>query len=145
MSAVRVRCPGVVPAGRTKVGFVCPLRGCASKRRDSYGIDMASGDVFHWSVAAGPRHAVCLSLVNVPSATDPCRPRQARGWTIESVRLGAATATLYRVPPYERGGGYHGGHVVVIWQDGPVARLVSLHGYENRRRALAIARAMVAP
>ena len=143
MSTARVRCPSVVPSGRTKVGFVCPMRGCASKRRDSYGIDLASGDVFHWSVAAGPPRTVCLSIVNVPRRTDPCLPRQARGWRIERGRLGAAPATLYRVPPYERGGGYHGGHVVVMWEDGRLARAVSLHGYGNRRRALAIARAMV--
>jgi hypothetical protein len=118
MSTAPVLCPTLVPAGRTKVGLVCPLLGCASKQRESYGIDLASGSVFHWSIAAGSRRDICLSIVNVPSPTDPCRPRQVRGWSIERQSLGPSTATVYRVPSYERGGGYHGGHVVVMWQDG---------------------------
>ncbi|MCW3003538.1 MAG: hypothetical protein JWQ20_2836 [Conexibacter sp.] len=51
--------------------------------------------------------------------------------------------TVCRVPGYNRGGGYYGGHISAEWHDGNAAIQITAHGYANRPRVLALLASIV--
>jgi hypothetical protein len=47
------------------------------------------------------------------------------------------------VPPFEQGGGFHGGHVAYVWELAPAAIALSAHGYLNEVRVKAMMTALI--
>ncbi len=122
-------CPTVVPTGRLKVEFAGPLD--RSKRhRMTYHLDLMSPSLGrdsaggHWTIAVA-RGATGRSLLREKLRGRCCRT-QAQ----------AETVTVCRVIPYERGGGYYGGHAAVAWADGDVMFHITAHDYANESRVL---------
>jgi hypothetical protein len=70
---------------------------------------------------------------------NPASPRSACRWrSLAGQRLGAC-----RVPPFEQGGGFHGGHVAYVWELAPAAIALSAHGYLNEVRVKAMMTALI--
>ena len=55
--------------------------------------------------------------------------------------LAGFPGSIEEMPPYPQGG-VNGGHVVVMFRAGALIYLVSLHGYRNAARAVAMAGAL---
>ena len=68
--------------------------------------------------------------------------RQLPARPIGSARVRDAPATVLQAPPFPRGG-LHGGHVVVLWNEGGHGYLASVHGERySRDELVAIALAL---
>jgi hypothetical protein len=48
-----------------------------------------------------------------------------------------------RVPAYDAGGGYYGGHIAYAWRRGRVVYHVTIHGYANEPRLRLIMAALI--
>jgi hypothetical protein len=143
-SSLTVACPRIVPAGGDHAiqyaGRLVGRRGPAG----SHSIHLISPALRrtgsdpenpgHWALEAA-RSASTLRKGLIPK--DQIRP-----WR-RSLELNGINATEYRMPPYPAGG-VHGGHVVFVWRGDRAAYLLSVHDPRNRRRALAMASALVA-
>jgi hypothetical protein len=143
-------CPTVVPSGEIKLGFTpgpVQRNDPPRKRSLAYQLDLISpalqelngrrmnANGGHWTIMGG-RASEIPDFVHPPSTDTPTRTARRR--------LGAGVvATIALVPAYQAGGGYYGGHVVVIWRYRGLEYQLSAHDYANRDRALAMAESML--
>jgi hypothetical protein len=140
-------CPPLVPKGDLDIGYQGSPKGWPR----TYQLDLASGSLNrisgrpvetnggHWTVAAarGRANQRLLALqLRPPNATQPS--------TCQLVMLQRQPVTACRVPPYEQGGGYYGGHVAYAWQHRDVAYHVTIHGYANEPRVRLMMAALIA-
>jgi hypothetical protein len=133
-------CPPLIPVGRLNVA------GPHAKRWEgSRTIDLASASLGriggapvdsnggHWtvSVAWGPngRRILHRQLHAIGGWWGP-HPRSA----CIVVGLEGERVQACRVPAYEVGGGYYGGHIAYAWRRGQVVYHLTIHGYANEPR-----------
>jgi hypothetical protein len=139
-------CPPLVPQGAIKIEFQGSPRGwprsyqldLASRSLSSIGgrpVESAGG---HWTVAAarGRTDQRLLALTLRPSARRPS--------TCRLTNLEGEPVTACRVPPYEEGGGYYGGHIAYEWKHEDVVYHITIHGYANEPRVSLMMAALIA-
>jgi hypothetical protein len=73
--------------------------------------------------------------VTIPTRGGGTFVQQLPARRVGSARVDDARATVLREPPYPAGG-LHGGHVVVLWNEGGHGYLISVHGERLSQRAL---------
>lgn len=143
-SSLTVACPRIVPADRDHdihdVGKLGGKRGPA----DSYSIHVISPSIRrgasdpenpgHWAIDAARSVSTLRKALMANVQVRPAR---------RTLELNGVDVTEYTMPPYPAGG-LHGGHVVLLWKGDRAAYLLSVHDPRNRRRALAMASALVA-
>ena len=138
-------CPAVVPIGRLSVELAGPLDR-SKAHRATFNLDLGSRSLGrverrridaaggHWTIVAArgrrPR-AILRQRLRVPDSG--CRREPLEGRRVD----------VCRVPPYEDGGGYYGGHAAVAWADGDVTFHITAHGYANEGRVLTIAASLI--
>ncbi len=138
-SDLAVFCPPLVPDGELSVSGL-GLDQTEESRSSTYLIDLHSRAIDrpsngHWVVAAGDAARLKL-LTSEPSLPAPLSRR--------GLNLGGIPVTVYKLAPYEAGGGFYGGHIALAWTHDGLVYHVSVHGYQNGRRAIAIAKALIA-
>jgi hypothetical protein len=137
ISSVDVICPRWVPAGEMHVNFVARAVGLR-RANASYVIDMSSAQIGglhqgHWVVAAAK-----------PTDRRALRPPGADGAIgVTRRRLHGRPVSVLKMPAHEDGGGFYGGHAVVVWRRDGVEYHVSLHGHHLAEAALRIAQSMI--
>lgn len=94
----------------------------------------------HWAYEVGWSQAV-KPLVRRRSlgGFNPANPAAA----CDAERLAGARVRRCRVPPFESGGGFHGGHVLYMWDRGASVHVVSAHGYANQPRVRAMMASLI--
>jgi hypothetical protein len=158
LSAIEVvYCPPVVPVGPVSdIQFVdlfqkaVRVRGKPRARPvpHSYRVHLDSPSIAdreslgHWAFEAGPPRQI--EAVLHPYTEDPTSHASAGESVLSarSVELSGIPSDLLRMARYPLGG-IHGGHVVVRWSFAGTDYLLSLHGYENEDRALAMAEGLI--
>ena len=125
-------CPSVLPPGRGGLGFAGfgPYESVASGYvftgySPSLGSDSNGG---HWSLAVGRRANMSVIV--------------QRGRSVRS-SIAGLPVRIYRMPRYEDGGGYYGGHIVVEWMGRRAGCQTSVHGYAHRLLAIRMMRAII--
>lgn len=147
-----VFCPPLVPSARPQViQTIGGADGSDTHLRTGYLVSAFSpacgsrDGSCHWTFAAGPArvlHGWVYPLAPLAPPGErrlkPLRPR------LTHARLVDRAVTIYRMPLHGQGdGGLYDGHVVVQWQFQDTTFQISMHGYENRTRAEAIAAAQI--
>ena len=147
-----VFCPPLVPATLPQVvQTVGAADGSDGNLRSGYLVSLfspacgAQDGSCHWTFAAAPaavlRPWVYPPAPLVPPGQKPLKPLKPR---IAHTRLAGHGVTLYRMPLHGQGdGGLYDGHIVVQWQLNGTTFQISMHGYENRPRAEAMAAALI--
>lgn len=143
-------CPPLIPGGTVEVEHAAPF----SQRKQYRGGYQASftgavtpsrqrGDTHggHWAYGVAWTSAVRELLVQ-RGVLHPSNARESA--SCGQVSLGDEHVTACRVVDWAQGGGFHGGHIVYVWQHGRVTYVLSLHGYANERRARAMTAALMA-
>jgi hypothetical protein len=152
-----VYCPPVVPAGPVaEVQFVDVFQqsfrvGRKFRHRPvgrSYRVHLVSPSLHdpesggHWAFEAGPPkdiHSVLHALTGIPGTG---REKDLAVKSTRSVTLAGVNAEVLHMARYPQGG-IHGGHVVVRWNMRGTDYLISVHGYQNEERALAMADGLI--
>src|SRR4051794_29398860 len=154
-SSFPVRCPPRLPSGEPKVKSF-------SRPPGVYLLDVSNGfrrrgpHVFHLDVGGQSRPfrlpqggvdrdlriSTRLRTISIRGGGRFVQERPSRllGWAT----VGGERAAILRAAPYPQGG-LHGGHVLVLWNEGDHGYVVSVHGTrmplaQQRRIALAVAR-----
>lgn len=73
--------------------------------------------------------------VSIPMADGGSFVQERPARRIRRARVHGIPATVLKAPPYPQGG-IHGGHVLVVWNEGGHGYLVSAHGTRMTQRAL---------
>lgn len=139
-------CPPVVPAGPLKVevattfsrarrygaGYSMSFASCSLSTYRGRPID-TNGCHWAYELAWSPRtRRIVRDRVLV-------HPRSRCAWR----RVAGRQVRACRVPPFDQGGGFHGGHIAYLWE-GPQATIVlSAHGYRNEARVEAMMTALI--
>ncbi|HWI21673.1 MAG TPA: hypothetical protein VNT22_03560 [Baekduia sp.] len=143
-----VFCPPIVPVGPIKRELRPGPVSSHPKRRVplSYALDFSSPSLErfggrslntnggHWTFEAGTDPTLRLQI-RPPNVQAPIRT--------ESLSISGRPATLTFMPPYDKGGGYYGGHVVVMWSEDGATYQLSIHGHGNAPRAIAMAKGLI--
>lgn len=143
-------CLPLVPEGKAKLEYA-QGSSLTRSRRDAFAMSVASSSLNeldgarietnggHWSyeVAWSPTARERLTRF---AQRPPNARRQSR---CSELRLKAETVTACRIPPYEQGGGFYGGHAVYLWQHDDVTYVISAHGYKNEPRVRAMTAALI--
>lgn len=143
-------CLPLVPEGKAKLEFAQGSSLTAS-RRDAFAMSVAGSSLNqldgtriqtnggHWSydVAWSPtaRQRLTRFSQRPPNAQRSSRCRE--------LRLNRQAVTACLAPPYEKGGGFYGGHALYLWQHDDVTYVVSAHGYDNDPRVRAMTAALI--
>jgi hypothetical protein len=145
-------CPPLVPAGPLKVEVAAPfsrtrrdrdwfVMSFASCSLNSYRGQSIETNGCHWAYEIAwsrPTRRIVVQRV-IHGSGNPAGPRAACRWSsLAGQRLRAC-----RVPPFEEGGGFHGGHVAYVWERAPAAIVLSAHGYLNEERVKAMMTALI--
>lgn len=111
------------------------------------GFSRRGGHVFHllvggqrqsfgrWPAGVDPDLRVTTRKVTIPTQDGGRFVQQLPARRIATARVHGARAAVLQEPPYPAGG-LHGGHVVVLWNEGSHGYLVSVHGERLSQRAL---------
>lgn len=145
-------CPPVVPAGPMKVEIAAPFSR-TRRDRDWFVMSFASCSLnsyrgrsietngYHWAYEVAwslrTRRIVGERVLrgggNSPNPISACRSRLLAGQRIRACR----------VPSFEQGGGFHGGHVAYVWEPASAAIVLSAHGYLNEARVRTMMTALI--
>ena len=149
-AAFPVLCPARWPSPR---GGGAPKARLFERASGVYLIDAANGfqrqggHVFHilvggqrqpfgrWPTGVDPNLRVTTRKVTIPIRGGGTFVQELPARRIATARVHGARAAVLREPPYPAGG-LHGGHVVVLWNEGGHGYLVSVHGERLSQRAL---------
>jgi hypothetical protein len=140
-------CPPVIPAGALKVEVAAPFSR-ARRYRGGYSMSFASCSLdryrgrsietngCHWAYELGWSHLTGRIVVERVTAAPGtvCRWRSLAGQRVRACR----------VPPFEQGGGFHGGHIAYLWERPAASVVLSVHGYRNEARVRAMMTALIA-
>ncbi len=135
-TSFRVLCPAGLP--RASVGYPGqpPNRvtaGILDDKRRFYGVEFAYGAPYEsrqWR--NHPRRFLHLAIIRAgTSLADPPKGSTRLG----ERRIAGRKGRLFHAPPYSKGGGYHGNHLMFTWHEGKAAYTISLHSW---RRAEAL-------
>ena len=143
-------CLPLVPEGKAKLEYA-QGSSLTPSRRDAFAMSVASSSLNqldgarieanggHWSydVAWSPTARKRLTRF---AQRPPNARRQSR---CSELRLNAEAVTACRIPPYDQGGGFYGGHAVYLWQHEDVTYVISAHGYDNQARVRAMTAALI--
>lgn len=130
-------CPSVVPAGQV-FARAGPAFGGDFDGRGAYVVDITMIQTpdwsrrGHWLFEGGSKRTLDYELnfgVGSPK-------------TVQTT-IGGLPGQVYFVVPFNRGGGEHGGHVVISWSFEGSAYDVGFHGYRNLPLARAVAEPLV--
>ncbi len=111
------------------------------------GFRRRGGHVFHlllggqrqpfgrWPGGVDPDLRVTTRKVTIPTRDGGTFVQQLPARRIARAHVHGAPAAVLREPPYPAGG-LHGGHVVVLWNEGRRGYLVSVHGERLSQRSL---------
>jgi hypothetical protein len=145
-------CPPVVPAGPLKVELAAPFsRG--RRDRDWFVMSFASCSLrsyrgrsietngCHWAYELAWSRRTRRIVVQrvIRGGGNPANPQLACRWRA----LAGQRVRACRVPPFEQGGGFHGGHIAYLWERAPAAIVLSAHGYPNETRVKAMMTAVI--
>jgi hypothetical protein len=144
-------CPPLVPAGPLEVQVAAPFSR-TRRYREMYSMSFASCSLnsyrgqsietngCHWAYELGwsPRTGPVV-VDRVVHGNNPANPRSACRWR----SLAGQRVRACRVPPFEQGGGFHGGHVAYLWERASAAVVLSAHGYTNEARVRAMMTALI--
>lgn len=154
---IAVYCPPVVPeshppppqieqAGPLGIGF---SHGRVTRwTRDYYEANVQSGSWLdhasdgHWIFAAGSPRLVGRRINALPLQGPPTGMVASAVLTSRNVRIAGLMASVKRMARYPQGG-INGGHVLVTWKVGATDYLVSIHGFQNEPRAVAMAEGLI--
>jgi hypothetical protein len=145
-------CPPVIPRGPLKVEVAAPFSG-TRRDREWFVMSFASCSLTtymgrsietngcHWAyeLAWSPRTRRIVVQRVVHGSSNRANPRSACRWR----SLAKQRVRACRVPPFERGGGFHGGHIAYLWERAPAAIVLSAHGYLNEARVKAMMTALI--
>jgi hypothetical protein len=127
-------CPPLVPDGRIKVSGpferenALDLGSSSLDAINGHHVETNGGHWTIWVATSRPdRERLADALHAVGYGGD--EPSRCRFLELERERVEAC-----QVPPYEKGGGYYGGHIAYAWQRGGVVYHVTIHGYANEPR-----------
>lgn len=144
-------CPPLVPAGSLEVEIAGPFSGThrfrewfvmslASCSLNSYGGRPIHTNGCHWAYElAWSRRTRRVVVQRVMHGNDPANPPAPCRWR----RLAGQRVRACRVPPFEEGGGFHGGHIAYLWERSSAAVVLSAHGYPNQARVEAMMTALI--
>jgi hypothetical protein len=97
----------------------------------------------HWIFAAGSPGVVRRRINALPLLGPPATRVVGRAvLTSRNIRVAGVLASVKRMARYPQGG-ISGGHVLVLWRMGNVDYLISIHGYGNEGRAVAMADGLI--
>ena len=145
-------CPPVIPRGPLKVEIAAPFS--ATRRdREWFVMSFASCSLnsymgrsietngCHWAYELAWSRRTRRTVVEgvIHGSGNPTNPRSACRWR----SLAKQRVRACRVPPFERGGGFHGGHIAYLWERAPAAIVLSAHGYLNEARVKAMMTALI--
>lgn len=146
-------CPPVVPVGPLEVEVA---RSFSRARRYAAGYSMSFASCSlrsyrglpietngcHWAYELGwsprTRRIVVDRVLN--GSGNPADPRSRCEWR----RVAGQPVRACRVPPFDQGGGLHGGHVAYLWERPQATVVLSAHGYRNEARVKAMMTALIA-
>jgi hypothetical protein len=145
-------CPPVIPRGPLKVDIAAPFSG-TRRDRDWFVMSFASCSLntymgrsietngCHWAYELAWSRRTRRIVVQrvIQGSGNPANPRSACRWGA----LAKQRVRACRVPSFERGGGFHGGHIAYLWERAPAAIVLSAHGYLNEARVKAMMTALI--
>lgn len=147
-----VFCPPLVPSARPQViQTIGGADGSDTHLRTGYLVSAFSpacgsrDGSCHWTFAAGPA-PILRGWVYPPAPLAPPGQRRLKPLRpqLTRTRLDNRPVTIYRMPLHGQGdGGLYDSHIVVQWELDDTTFQISMHGYENRRRAEKMAAAMI--
>jgi hypothetical protein len=144
-------CPPVVPAGPLKVAIAAPFsrtrrdRGMFTMSFASCSLNTYRGRAIetngcHWAYELGwTRRTRRIVVERVTHGGNPANPRSACSWQ----HLAGQRVQACRVPPFNQGGGFHGGHAAYLWDRHTEAAVLSAHGYPNQPRVRSMMLALI--
>jgi hypothetical protein len=145
-------CPPVVPVGPVRVEIARPFSR-AKRDRGMFTMSFASCSLntyrgraietngCHWAYELGAtrrtRHIVVERVIR--GSGPRANPRSACRWR----HVAGQRVRACRVPPFELGGGFHGGHIAYLWERPTSAVVLSAHGYRNEARVMTMMKALI--
>ena len=131
---IAVYCPPVVPESHPPPPQI--------EQAGPLGIGFSHGRVTRWIFAAGSPRLVGRRINALPLQGPPTGMVASAVLTSRNVRIAGLMASVKRMARYPQGG-INGGHVLVTWKVGATDYLVSIHGFQNEPRAVAMAEGLI--
>jgi hypothetical protein len=95
----------------------------------------------HWAYELGWSRRTRRIVVDrvLDGSGNPANPRSRCEWR----RVAGQRVRACRVPPFDQGGGFHGGHVAYLWERPHATVVLSAHEYRNEARVKAMMTALI--